>query len=172
MATRRRLRSSTMPVERIGGGKGSLCLADLDVDALRAIASHLPAAQIFAFRHTCKGIAAALSKWWEDTKLLQPQMERNLADRLGAMCPPDDNFEPFSLRALFPDGADVDDRGRPQLLLSGSLAIQAALDVEWKGSDVDLFCTWDFAPEARRRLMRCGLICSGTSEHYGDRSDA
>ena len=60
---------------------------------------------------------------------------------------------------LFPQNLVVPGRGeKPQVLLSGSLAVQAVLgvspdDEKWNAADVDIFCTWEAAPFVRQRLI-------------------
>ena len=77
------------------------------------------------------------------------------------------------LQDLFPDDAEVDEAGRPQVLLSGSIVVQAALGEQWKGSDVDIFCTWAAAPKVRERLIEQGkLVCSGACDDYSFPPDA
>lgn len=51
----------------------------------------------------------------------------------------------LKLEHLFSSTADADVSSLsqpPQLILAGSLAVQAALSECWAPSDVDLFCTW------------------------------
>ena len=89
----------------------------------------------------------------------------------------------FTLDDLFPEDdreEDFDEEGRPQVLLSGSCAVQAALGRVFEDPDgeVDngIFCTWHAAPLVRQRLVeRCGLICAGvdnkTYKHQFDERD-
>ena len=50
------------------------------------------------------------------------------------------------------------------MLISGSLAVQAALGETWT-SDIDIFCTWEAAPHVRQCLIeKCRLICSGSDD--------
>jgi hypothetical protein len=89
----------------------------------------------------------------------------------------------FTLDDLFPEDEreeDFDEEGRPQVLLSGSCAVQAALGRVFEDPDGevgnDIFCTWHAAPLVRQRLVeRCGLICAGvdnkTYKHQFDERD-
>ena len=68
---------------------------------------------------------------------------------------------------------EKDGKPQPQVLLSGSLAVQAALGRVFEGvaGNIDIFCTWEAAPYVRERLVeRCGLNRSGVATSYkGDR---
>ena len=73
----------------------------------------------------------------------------------------------FTLGDLFLPRLVKTTKRKPQVLLSGSLAVMSVMGVpvsddKWKHMDVDIFCTWEPAPFGRQRLIeRCGLICSG-----------
>jgi hypothetical protein len=73
----------------------------------------------------------------------------------------------LSVEGLFPRGAERDVQNRPQIIISGSMTVQAALSQSWQGSDVDIFCTWKAAPLVRQRLIDTfGMICSGACDSY------
>ena len=102
--------------------------------------------------------------------LVQAALRRHLDALLQDLTLRTKDCLPWTLQDLFPEEErekDFDASGRPQVLLSGSLAVQSALgihpgDEAWKRCDVDIFCTWEAAPAVRRRLIeRCKLICSG-----------
>ena len=65
------------------------------------------------------------------TRMIHIAMQRDLASILLQREPP------LTISGLFPDGADQDADGRPQMILAGSIVVQAALG-----------CTWP-------RLLRC-----------------
>jgi hypothetical protein len=95
------------------------------------------------------------------TRLLHTALRSGLESVLGTREYPLD-LAPFF--ANLPAALD----GGPQLLISGSTMVQAALGFRWKGSDLDLFCTCAAAPLVRQRLQEeCGLVCTGTSFTYG-----
>jgi ferredoxin len=74
---------------------------------------------------------------------------------------------PLNLCDIFPSGQELDDMGRPQVIIAGSSVVQAALGVRWPGSDIDIFCTWSAAPLIRQRLIQhCKMICSGANDSY------
>ena len=79
----------------------------------------------------------------------------------------------LSCEDLFPPHLVVSGRGeKPQVLLSGSLAVQSVLgispdDEKWNAADVDIFCTWRAAEFVRERLMAKNMICSGVDNTYG-----
>jgi len=102
--------------------------------------------------------------------LVQKAMKEHLEHRLSAIQPA--GCRSLKLQDLFPNGSSCDAAGRPQVLLSGSMAVQAALGTEWH-SDVDIFCTWEAAPTVRQWLVEnCGLICSGANDTYDSRGPA
>jgi hypothetical protein len=95
------------------------------------------------------------------TRLLHTVLRSGLESVLGSR-----NY-PLDLATFFVDLHAAPD-GSPQLLISGSTMVQAALCFQWKGSDLDLFCSCAAAPLVRQRLQEeCGLICTGTSFTYG-----
>ena len=74
---------------------------------------------------------------------------------------------------LFPPNlVPTDTTTKPQVLLSGSLAVMSMMAVDsgdafWEDICIDIFCTWEAAPFARQRLIeRCGVICSGVDNSY------
>ena len=139
-------------------------IAALSEDDFRLIAQHASAPDVFSLVVTCKHTFWAA--WFEQGKaplarlLVQDAMRRQLLKLL-------ENIGAPQLQHLFPDGAEVDEAGRPQVLLSGSIVVQAALGEQWKKSDVDIFCTWEAAPKVRERLIEKGkLVCSGACDTY------
>ena len=68
----------------------------------------------------------------------------------------------LSLSKLGFDQLQISGNSRPQVLISGSAVVQAALGTSWD-SDVDIFCTWAAAPKVRARLM----TASPTYPHGG-----
>ena len=78
----------------------------------------------------------------------------------------------LSIQSLFPDGPLFDEyygNFRPQVLISGSSTLQAALGVRWEGSDLDIFCTWKEAPRVRQWLKDCGLSWVGCATRAANR---
>ena len=111
---------------------------------------------------------------WELPKrqLIQRSMYRQLGTLIAGIKPGGTHeTEPhqITLPKLFPDGADVDSEGRPQMLIAGSMGVQAALGETYDGCDIDIFCTWEAAPMVRKRLIeRCKMLCAGAmSSGYG-----
>jgi hypothetical protein len=146
----------------------SLC--DMDEDVLTLIASSLSPPDVFAL------VTSGKCAFWSKrdpplaVTLVQAALRRHLDALLQDLTLRTKDCLPWTLQDLFPEEErekDFDASGRPQVLLSGSLAVQSALgihpgDEAWKRCDVDIFCTWEAAPAVRRRLIeRCKLICSG-----------
>ena len=64
-------------------------------------------------------------------------------------------FNPaMKVKSLFPQGVELDEEGRNQMILSGSIVVQSLLGETWNKSDVDIFCTWKSAPLVRQRLIK------------------
>jgi hypothetical protein len=94
------------------------------------------------------------SSFWEKeaqarARLMQSALRRQLDATLKALVSKYDDRPSITLDDLFPEderGRDFDLEGRPQVLVSGSCAVQAALgrvyeDHYMKSVDIDIFCT-------------------------------
>ena len=171
----------------------SMC--DMHADILDRIASSLSPPDAFSFVSTSKSLfwSAAPEEGYQPlgVKLVQAALRRRLDETLNYITAPDacaydgsasdtstssgdqGNRRAFSLRDLFPPKLIPSDvKTKPQVLLSGSLAVMSVMgvqsdDVRWEDADVDIFCTWEAAPFVRQRLFEnCGLICSGHDNSY------
>jgi hypothetical protein len=117
-------------------------------------------------------------------RLVQSALRRQLDSTRKCVISRHEDRPSFTLDDLFPEGErgeDFDEQGRPQVLLSGSCAVQAALgrvfdDPDGK-VDIDVFCTWKAVPLMRQRLVeRRGLMCggvdnSGYKSRHNERDD-
>ena len=156
----------------VNQGGRELAMHALSHDDWRLVCTHLTAPDIASLARTTR-------LFWvqqgADTEplgrvLVQKAMKQHLEHRLSAIRPT--GCRSLTLQDLFPNGSSCDAAGRPQVLLSGSMAVQAALGTEWR-SDVDIFCTWEAAPTVRQWLVEnCGLICSGANDTYDSRGPA
>ena len=148
---------------------------NLSDDDWRLVCTHLTAPDIASLARTTRLFWIGLFQQGAGAQplgrlLVQTAMKEHLERRLSAMQPA--SCKSLTLQNLFPNGSLCDAAGRPQMLLSGSMAVQAALGKEWT-SDIDIFCTWEAAPTVRQWLVEnCGLICSGANDTYDSRGPA
>tara|TARA_B110000503_G_scaffold108816_1_gene162758 strand:+ start:1020 stop:2468 length:1449 start_codon:yes stop_codon:yes gene_type:complete len=160
-------------------------LSGLSEELVEHIASFLAPPDVYSFLaaiETSSSFSQPLA-----ARLMQPvqselwrQLDANLKDVISRK---KEDRPLFTLDDLFPEDdreEDFDEEGRPQVLLSGSCAVQAALGRVFEDPDGevdnDIFCTWHAAPLVRQRLVeRCGLICAGvdnkTYKHQFDERD-
>ena len=158
----------------------SMC--DMPEEILEHIASSLSPPDAFALVSSSKSI------FWNPAtrdgsdqplgvELVQAALRRHLKTTLGdVISQVGDRRAPrsaFTVQDLFPPHlVPKDTNTKPQVLLSGSLAVKAVMglgvsrtDEHRKDADVDIFCTWEAAPFVRQRLVeRCGLICTGSDD--------
>ncbi|KAK3280852.1 hypothetical protein CYMTET_11336 [Cymbomonas tetramitiformis] len=153
-------------------------MRDMSEDILERIAASLSPPSAFFLVSTSKKLF-----WSPSPKgprehplgvtIVQSALRRQLEVVLKAVTSRGDIRRPFTVHDLFPENlVPGNNEENPQVLLSGSLAVQSVLglsgeDEKWKDADVDIFCTWKAAPFVRQRLMElCGLICSGVDNTY------
>jgi hypothetical protein len=146
-------------------------LSDLCVDVLLHIATFASAQDVYALLRTCRAL------WWLDEAdkraLLRRALDAGLRVALASVARPTgapgrgDLYRAGGSHAItaadiFPHGPDVDNEGRPQVLLAGSTTVRAVLSSDFRCDDVDIFTTWAAAPAVRRRLIEnCELISVG-----------
>ncbi|KAK3270578.1 hypothetical protein CYMTET_21024 [Cymbomonas tetramitiformis] len=164
-----------MPKEK---STNAVSMRDMSEDILKRIAASLSPPDAFSLVSTSKKLF-----WSSSTKgprehslgvtIVQSALRRQLEVVLKAVTSRGDTRRPFTVQDLFPENlVPVNSKENPQVLLSGSLAVQSVLglsgeDEKWKDADVDIFCTWKAAPFVRQRLIElCGLICSGVDNTY------
>ena len=155
-------------------------LSDMPEHILERLALELSPPDAFAFVSTSKRL------FWKPrgrgpgalgVRILQAALKRHLDAVLkGITSSGADSVHyrrALTCEDLFPQNLVVPGRGeKPQVLLSGSLAVQAVLgvspdDEKWNAADVDIFCTWEAAPFVRQRLIAKNMICSGVDNTYG-----
>ena len=180
-----------MPKRVLSPSADALSLSDMPEHILERLALELSPPDAFAFVSTSKRLfwnsqrrgAGALG-----VRILQAALKRHLDAVLeGITSPSADSVDSqgsvkrkrnvkrnaLSCEDLFPPHLVVSGRGeKPQVLLSGSLAVQSVLgispdDEKWNAADVDIFCTWRAAEFVRERLMAKNMICSGVDNTYG-----
>ena len=176
-----------MPKRAPSPSADALSLSDMPEHILERLALELSPPDAFAFVSTSKRLfwnsrgrgAGALG-----VRILQAALKRHLDAVLeGITSPSADSVDSqgrvkrkrnaLSCEDLFPPHLVVSGRGeKPQVLLSGSLAVQSVLgispdDEKWSAADVDIFCTWRAAAFVRERLMAKNMICSGVDNTYG-----
>ena len=176
-----------MPKRVLSPSADALSLSDMPEHLLERLALELSPPDAFAFVSTSKRLfwnsrgrgAGALG-----VRILQAALKRHLDAVLeGITSPSADSVDSqgrvkrkrnaLSCEDLFPPHLVVSGRGeKPQVLLSGSLAVQSLLgispdDEKWSAADVDIFCTWRAAEFVRERLMAKNMICSGVDNTYG-----
>lgn len=184
-----------MPETKKAADATACSLSDLNEETLEHVASFLPPPSVFnlllAWKKSFWGAPApatgpgpssraSLALTPFARRLIQSALKRHLEGVVRAVTtrhsPHDDKRPAFELDDVFPDVEDFDfleDSATPQVLISGSLAVQAALgkdgeERDWSRADVDIFCTGEAAPFVRKRLFeRCGLICTGLMNSYG-----
>lgn len=176
----------TTPIEDVSPSERGTSLSDLSEEVLAKIAGSLAPPDVFSFATCSKELFSVFSRSPVEgsrplaAALLQSSLKRELRASLNAVTSRKKERPSFTLEDIFPEEGSfllktVKVFGKdppPQVLLSGSLAVQAALgrsgdDEEWKQADVDIFCTWDAAPFVRQRLFeKCRLICSGVDNSY------
>ena len=184
-----------MPETKKAADATACSLSDLNEETLEHVASFLPPPSVFnlllAWKKSFWGAPApatgpgpssraSLALTPFARRLIQSALKRHLEGVVRAVTtrhsPHDDKRPAFELDDVFPDVEDFDfleDSATPQVLISGSLAVQAALgkdgeECDWRHADVDIFCTAEAAPFVRKRLFeRCGLICTGLMSSYG-----
>jgi hypothetical protein len=175
-----------MPKRVLSPSADALSLSDMPEHLLERLALELSPPDAFAFVSTSKRLfwnsrgrgAGALG-----VRILQAALKRHLDALLeGITSPSADSVDSqgrvkrkrnaLSCEDLFPPHLVVSGRGeKPQVLLSGSLAVQSVLgispdDEKWSAADVDIFCTWRAAEFVRERLMAKNMICSGVDNTY------
>ena len=176
-----------MPKRVLSPSADALSMSDMPENILERLALELSPPDAFAFVSTSKRLfwnsrgrgAGALG-----VRILQAALKRHLDAVLeGITSPSADSVDSqgrvkrkrnaLSCEDLFPPHLVVSGRGeKPQVLLSGSLAVQSVLgispdDEKWSAADVDIFCTWRAAAFVRERLMAKNMICSGVDNTYG-----
>ena len=184
-----------MPETKKAADATACSLSDLNEETLEHVASFLPPPSVFnlllAWKKSFWGAPApatgpgpssraSLALTPFARRVIQSALKRHLEGVVRAVTtrysPHDDKRPAFELDDVFPDVEDFDfleDSATPQVLISGSLAVQAALGKDgeeryWRHADVDIFCTAEAAPFVRKRLFeRCGLICTGLMNSYG-----
>lgn len=184
-----------MPETKKAADATACSLSDLNEKTLEHVASFLPPPSVFNLLLASKesfwgapapatgpspSSRASLALTPFARRLIQSALKRHLEGVVRAVTtrhsPHDDERPAFELDDVFPDVEDFDfleDSATPQVLISGSLAVQAALgkdgeERDWSRADVDIFCTAKAAPFVRKRLFeRCGLICTGLMNSYG-----
>ena len=125
-------------------------LSGLSEELVEHIASFLAPPDLVSFLAALK----TSSSFWEKeaqarARLMQSALRRQLDATLKALVSKYDDRPSITLDDLFPEderGRDFDLEGRPQVLVSGSCAVQAALgrvyeDHYMKSVDIDIFCT-------------------------------
>ena len=155
-------------------------MVDLSDDMLLHIGWYISPRDIYALALTCKRMWALKPLLGQ---MIQLAMRCQLDELVANIQPPHQHAPTRALRTslefpslavaysepheitiqkLFPAGAELDSEGRPQIIIAGSIGVQAALGVQYKGSDIDIFCTWDAAPMIRERLIEsCNMLCAG-----------
>ena len=168
----------TTPIEDVSPSERGTSLRDLSEEVLAKIAGSLAPPDVFSFATCSKELFSVFSRSPVEgsrplaAELLQSSLKRELQASLNAVTSRKEERPSFTLEDIFPEEGSFRKDAPPQVLLSGSLAVQAALgrsgdDEEWKLADVDIFCTWDAAPFVRQRLFeKCRLICSGVDNGY------
>ena len=176
----------TTPIEDVSPSERGTSLRDLSEEVLAKIAGSLAPPDVFSFATCSKELFSVFSRSPVEgsrplaAELLQSSLKRELQASLNAVTSRKEERPSFTLEDIFsfPEYTSFPEEGifrkdaPPQVLLSGSLAVQAALgrsgdDKEWELADVDIFCTWDAAPFVRQRLFeKCRLICSGVDNSY------
>jgi hypothetical protein len=184
-----------MPETKKAADATACSLSDLNEETLEHVASFLPPPSVFNLLLASKksfwgapapatgpgpSSRASLALTPFARRLIQSALKRHLEGVVRAVTtrhsPHDDKRPAFELDDVFPDVEDFDfleDSATPQVLISGSLAVQAAFgkdgeDDDWRSADIDIFCTAKAAPFVRKRLFeRCGLICTGLMNSYG-----
>lgn len=184
-----------MPETKKAADATACSLSDLNEETLEHVASFLPPPSVFNLLLASKksfwgapapatgpgpSSRASLALTPFARRLIQSALKRHLEGVVRAVTtrhsPHDDECPAFELDDVFPDVEDFDfleDSATPQVLISGSLAVQAALgkdgkERDWNYADFDIFCTAKAAPFVRKRLFeRCGLICTGLMSSYG-----
>jgi hypothetical protein len=176
-----------MPKRVLSPSADALSMSDMPEHILERLALELSPPDAFAFVSTSKRLfwnsrgrgAGALG-----VRILQAALKRHLDAVLeGITSPSADSVDSqrsvklkrnaLSCEDLFPPHLVVSGHGeKPQVLLSGSLAVQSVLgispdDEKWNAADVDIFCTWRAAEFVRQRLMAKNMICSGVDNTYG-----
>lgn len=129
-------------------------LSGLPEELVELIASFLAPPDLCSFLATSKSLRSSfLAKQGEPqplaARLMQSALRRQLDATLKALVSKYDDRPSITLDDLFPEderGRDFDLEGRPQVLVSGSCAVQAALgrvyeDHYMKSVDIDIFCT-------------------------------
>ena len=163
-----------------------MTFTDIDAECLMLIADHLHL-PVDVFSLVLSSKILFFGDYFDQrrkaplaTGLLQAAMLRGLKGRLQQHQHDNGRMERWgggaarravnlSLGTLFPPGINAE--GPPQVILAGSLVVQAALAKKWKGSDIDIFCTWTAAPVVRRALIdHCLLMCSGACDTYSSPS--
>ena len=151
---------------------------DVDPECLAIVAQHLSVPNIYSLVLVSK--AQFFGNYFEvhggvplAATLLQDAMQRSLERRLRLFecMKRGPAYRPISLKLseLFPEG--VDDENPTQVILAGSIVVQAALETTWIDSDIDIFCTWEAAPRVRQRIIdHCFLMCSGACDTYSSPS--
>lgn len=160
-------------------------LTGLSEELVEHIPSFLTPPYLSSFLATSKSLSSSFWATREGeahplaVRLMQLALRRQLDETLKHVTSRKDDRPSFTLDDLFPEVEREEDfdfhfdfQGRPQVLLSGSCAVQAALgrmfdDPDAK-IDIDIFCTWQSALLVRQRLVeRCGLMCGGVdTDHY------
>ena len=170
----------TTPIEDVSPSERGTSLRDLSEEVLAKIAGSLAPPDVFSFATCSKELFSVFSRSPVEgsrplaAELLQSSLKRELQASLNAVTSRKEERPSFTLEDIFsfPERGIFRKDAPPQVLLSGSLAVQAALgrsggDKEWELADVDIFCTWDAAPFVRQRLFeKCRLICSGVDNSY------
>jgi len=168
----------TTPIEDVSPSERGTSLRDLSEEVLAKIAGSLAPPDVFSFATCSKELFSVFSRSPVEgsrplaAELLQSSLKRELQASLNAVTSRKEERPSFTLEDIFPEEGSFRKDAPPQVLLSGSLAVQAALgrsggDKEWELADVDIFCTWDAAPFVRQRLFeKCRLICSGVDNSY------
>lgn len=168
----------TTPIEDVSPSERGTSLRDLSEEVLAKIAGSLAPPDVFSFATCSKELFSVFPRSPVEksrplaAELLESSLKRELQASLNAVTSREEERPSFTLEDIFPEEGSFRKDAPPQVLLSGSLAVQAALgrsgDVkEWELADVDIFCTWDAAPFVRQRLFeKCRLICSGVDNSY------
>ena len=174
-----------MPKRSLSPSADAPSLSNMPEPILERLALELSPPDAFAFVSTSKRL------FWKPegrgpgalgVRILQTALKRHLDAVLKAITSPGADSVDYPERAkrraltcedLFPPNLVVSGHGqKPQVLLSGSLAVQSVLgispdDEKWNTADVDIFCTWEAAPFVRQRLIAKNMICSGVDNTYG-----